>query len=232
MKFKTTMSAICLVTTGFASLGHADAPDVNRGWSYYQHPTRVTSQVFGLDLYDVYLLKLGFERPGVSVLEAEKDPGTDPIMHYLYISQGKKPQAVKSLNDFKGLVTLKTADMALRFIRLRTNTSFDTLGDWFSAYEVVSSPKVGHNAVVSGMDGELSEKAYKAGGFSPPVVRSTANGYEITRWVCVFKDASDRGRLQKWTEYVGIDGSYHHTVLLTKPFPALPGTSWMQLIEE
>ena len=70
---------------------------------------------------------LGFENPGVRVVKVDPHPGYTDQPTYLYICHGLRTYPLMGLKDLNGLVTIKTAGDALKFVRVRTDISPDEI---------------------------------------------------------------------------------------------------------
>lgn len=153
-----------------------------------------------------------------------------------------KQTIVTSLNDFQGKVKITNDTLALRFVRLRT--SFATWNMWPGnqlEVEIVRSNSVGKmpnygtlsyrpsKRMYSGFLGVVSERAFKAGGFTEPTVEKTETGYHITRWLFVgeyHSKTKDEFSIMQVREAVGSDGAYQRVVLQKMAPPKLPDTTW------
>jgi hypothetical protein len=175
-------------------------------------------------------IHIGSERPGVSLEEVALEADFQPEPMAIRVRQagsGLTHSAflLSSLSQLHGLVQIRSAASALRFVRLRTDPQF--CYDWGDAEEEVTVAPSGDVTKwsPSGCHARLSRSAYRLGGFTPPSIAIVRGGYQITRWVCVFKGLTG-SRVQRWQESVGTDGAYKHTVLKDISPLRLPKTQW------
>ena len=188
----------------------------------------------------VELISLGIEKPGVQIAEFERNVGVEPNPAQIRVTSSRGSFTATSLQQFRGLVHIDSLRAALRFVRFRTSRryTYNWRGD-STPQEIVSfsqrsaaafadtggAQETGLTSARSGWYGLLSDRAYRTGGFQPPVVRPVPGGYRIVRWVCVYIGLQGAA-VEQWQEDVGPDGDYKRTVLKTRKPPKLPDTTW------
>ena len=177
-----------------------------------------------------------------AVLTIQTDQnGTSPTQYHFEVRHRGASRQLHSVNDLNGLVNIRTANEALDFVRLRTSVSTfrfwpdesielevtrqsDALAQ--ARYGLRSDDLPTRNWVHrSGMSGVLSDRAFKQGEFSAPVVIREGTGYSITRWIYVIQQ-NDRQGVQQIRESVTKSGHITRTVLRRLPLPTLPATTW------
>lgn len=147
---------------------------------------------------------------------------------------------LRSLDDVRGKVRITNPERALTMVRLRT--AYATYDKWPDSHREVEIVKSGEErdipdfgirgyprpkGMYSGFLGILSSSAYRAGGFSPPVVQQEPDGYRIVRWLLTgdFSRSEDRYNVVLVSEFVGFDGQYRRKERRTLPVPKLPNTT-------
>jgi|SRR5579884_577253 len=154
---------------------------------------------------------------------------------------GLSKSPLSTLEQLRGWVRLQNSQQALRFVRFRTSRkycynwqSIDTPQEIVSFLQCTSadfadtggSDATGlFHGMESGRYGLLSDRAYQMGKFTPLRVRKVPSGYEIVRWVCIYRHLEGIA-VQQWQETVGLDGRYRRVVLKSSLPPKLPGTKW------
>jgi len=167
-----------------------------------------------------------------------------PVACGIRVSHSSGSFILHSLNQLKGLVNITTERQALAFVRLRTSRRFTY--EWGGTSnvieEIVSCDQIADKRYVStevegvddysglrsGFQSVLSTRAYKIFPNEPVMYNKTANGFTITRWVCLLHSphVGSPPRVEKWREDVLTDGSYKLTVLKSGKPPRLPKTQW------
>jgi len=106
-----------------------------------------------------------------------------------------REERLTHIGQLSGLMNITNGNMALKYARIQTNlvvgAYFDGAGvEIIRKKDMRTLPQyglglnvVGLMTVKSGYCGVLSSKAYRAGSFSPPVVKQTAGGFQIERWL-------------------------------------------------
>jgi hypothetical protein len=154
----------------------------------------------------------------------------------LILTTKNSSKLIKGLNELDGYVHIDTKLTALRYVRLYTSPA--TFYVWCASrnVEIVDEGKVqdipnygysgySRNPTSTGYMGRLSMEAFRAGGFAPPVVKSSGAGYCVTRWI-LHEIKRDEFHVQLWREAVGVNGKYSRTVLKDIPAPLLLDTDW------
>lgn len=199
-------------------------------WGYYRSLVE--------DLPARHPVPISFSKPRVRIDLEDPKSNISTAQQRLLLSDGFHTSDFKSLDQLRGLVEIKSKDQALEFVRLRTSQCLCYNWAGQIQLEVINTsqiddpnfadaicPRSPNNHGQSGLYAILSQQAYQQGGFAPPMVISTANGYAVTRWVCTFDDLAG-SRVERWREIVGLDGSYRKAVLVSKKPPKLPNTEW------
>lgn len=206
------------------------------------YPTYQTAK--GIEHFLSKPLHLGYELPGVRLTYCNIHAGLDPSEPFQRIGAAKKEpyRIVATLNDLKGLVKIPNEAAALRYVRLKTSLlTWYAWPDQPSEVEIISAENakrlpnfgLGHIVVsqsATGMEGIVSNQAFKRGGFKPPGVVRAGDKFVITRWllsVTYLEHQKQQRWVQQVREEVSANGGYTKTVQRQMKPPALPNTNLM-----
>ncbi len=158
--------------------------------------------------------------PGRTILRRGIDIGVSPESGDVVLARGGSEKRLSNLSDLRGHVHIDSPEKALEYVRLGSARDYSWGG--CGGLEIVRSSD---KRAQSGMNGELSPRAYRIGKFAPPTVKRVGSEFVVERWLMLLGGVPD-GRPAKVREHVGPDGSYRQEVLPTPPLPPLPDTHW------